>query len=116
MKTRKIFLGSINPAATMSKGGITEYRRREYSIEELVEKLIDQSAYVPIENYINKEEVLDKLEELGLSIPRNGNNIYGIDAYCVYYKVAIDSKGSFIVRRYDYYPEEDVNVKNLLED
>ena len=112
----KIFLGSVNVSPTMCKKGVTSIYSREYSLGEFIERVSKQE--IPIENFIGDDEILQVLKENGLNLPERNQEriIFGVDAFCTYYKVVYDRNDSIIIHRWNFYPTDDIQIANRLED
>lgn len=119
MKTERIYLGCVNASPTMPKSGITGIYSREYTVEEVVDKLKrQQEAGVPIENFVSEEEICQTLKTMGLELPERDEEkiIFGIPAWCAYYKLCIDRNDKLIIHRWNYYPIEEIVINNKIED
>lgn len=119
MKVKKIILGNVNASPTMpSSGGIKYHFERKYSLEEFVDKMKEYLQAEVVENNITDEEVIRILEEKGIKLPgrdASKNNI-SIDAWCSYYRIFIDREDNVIVYRWNFYPADNLLVKDPIED
>ena len=121
MKVKKIILGNVNASPTMpSSGGIKYHFERKYSLEEFGDKLKEYTrAGITVENNITDDEIENLLEsKFDITLPKKDaskNNI-SIDAWCSYYRIFIDREDNVIVYRWNFYPADNLLVKDPIED
>lgn len=119
MKVKKIILGNVNASPTMpSSGGIKYHFERKYSLEEFVDKMKEYLQAEVVENNITDEEVMRILKEKGIKLPgrdASKNNI-SIDAWSSYYRIFIDREDNVIIYRWNFYPADNLLVKDPIED
>ena len=115
MKTRKIYLGSINCSPTMTYlGSVISIYDRPYSLSELVSQL--KEAEVSIENFLDDSEIEDVIKQEGVNLPeRTFNKFIAVPEYCTYFKVVYDSNDNLLIHRWDFYPKGDITIKDKLE-
>ena len=119
MKVKKIILGNVNASPTMpSSGGIKYHFERKYSLEEFLDKMKEYiQSGVNIKNSLTDEETVElfALNDVVLPEKDTSNNI-SIDAWCSYYRIFIDREDNVIVYRWNFYPADNLLVKDPIED